>query len=191
MKNRCKIGVATLLAGCALLFGPSRASADDINTTFPVTFDTSSLVGQSGLALAFVLLDGSGSGDNNTTISLTGFSFGTGSGPSSVSLQDSQFFNFVTAPFVAGDELSFAVGILSSNLDQPTPDSFEFAILNASGLPIPTSDPTGLDTLILTDLTSPLSPQISAVNTVPVPEPTAPALLGTGLLILGFLKLRR
>lgn len=189
MKNRCKIGVATLLAGCALLFGPSRAFADDINTTFPVTFDTSSLVGQSGLELAFVLVDGSGSGDNNTTISLTGFSFGTGSGPSSASLQDSQFFNLVTDPFVPGNALSFTVGILSTNLDQPTPDFFEFAILNASGLPIPTSDPSGLDSLILADLTSPLSPQISAVSTVP--EPTSLVLFGTCLLILGFAKLRR
>jgi hypothetical protein len=189
MKNRCKIGVATLLAGCALLFGPSQAFADDINTTFPVTFDTSSLVGQSGLELAFVLVDGSGSGDDNTHISLTGFSFGTGSGPSSASLQDSQFFNLVTAPFVPGDKLSFAVGIISTNLDQPTPDSFEFTILNASGLPIPTTDPTGLHTLILSDLTNPLSPQISAVSTVP--EPTSLVLFGAGLLILGFAKLRR
>jgi hypothetical protein len=189
MKNRCKIGVATLLAGCALLFGPSRAFADDINATFLVTIGTGSLVGQSGLELAFVLVDGSGSGDDNTTISLTSFSFGAGSGPSSVSLQDSQFFNLVTAPFVPGDNLSFAVGILSTNLDQPTPDSFGFAILNASGLPIPTTDPTGLDTLISSDLTNPLSPRISALSTVP--EPTSLALFGAGLLILGFARLRR
>jgi hypothetical protein len=192
MKNTRKIGLAILLAGSALLFEPSLASADDLNTTFSVSFDTSSLVGQSGLELAFVLVDGSGSGDDNTTIGLTGFSFGSGSGPSSASLQDNQFFTLITDSFVPGDELSFTIGIASTNLDQPTPDSFEFAILDSSGLPIPTTDPTGLDALILADLTNPFSPQISGVSGVStVPEPTSLALFGVGLLILGFAKRRR
>jgi hypothetical protein len=192
MENRCKIGVAILLAGFALLFWPSHAFADDLNTAFTVTFDTSSLIGQSGLELAFVLVDGSGSGDGNTTITVNGFSFGTGSGPANASLQDNQFFTSVTDPFVAGDTLSFAVGIASTNLDQPTPDSFEFAILEASGLPILTTDPSGLDSLILTDLTNPFSPQISGVSGVSgVPEPASFVLFGAGVLILGFAKLRR
>jgi hypothetical protein len=192
MENRCKIGVAILLAGFALLFWPSHTFADDLNTAFTVTFDTSSLVGQSGLELAFVLVDGSGSGDGNTTITVNGFSFGTGSGPANASLQDNQFFTSVTDPFVAGDTLSFAVGIASTNLDQPTPDSFEFAILEASGLPILTTDPSGLDSLILTDLTNPFSPQISGVSGVSrVPEPASFVLFGAGVLILGFAKLRR
>jgi|HubBroStandDraft_4_1064222.scaffolds.fasta_scaffold76712_2 hypothetical protein len=192
MKNRWKIGVTILFVGCVLFFGPSRSSADDLNTTFSVTFDTSSLVGQSGLELAFVLVDGSGLGDDNTTITLNNFSFGTGSGPSSASLQDNQFFTLVTDPFVAGSALSFTVGIASTNLDQPTPDSFEFAILGALGLPIATTDPSGLDSLILTDLTNPFSPQVSDVSaTSTVPEPASFVLFGAALMILGFAQLRR
>ena len=192
MQNKWKVGVTILFVGCVLFFWPSRASADDLNTTFSVTFDTSSLVGQSGLELAFILVDGSGLGDDNTTITLNNFSFGTGSGPASASLQDNQFFTLVTDPLVAGSALSFTVGIASTTLDQPTPDSFEFAILGALGLPIATTDPSGLDSLILTDLTNPFSPQISDVSAArTVPEPASFVLFGAALMILGFAKLRR
>lgn len=188
MKNMWKVGGATLLAGIASLIGSSPALAGALNTTFSATFNTGSLVGQSGLTLEFVLLDGSGLGDDNTTLTLTGFSFGTGSGPSSASLQDTSFFNFVTAPFVPGNQLSFTVGIASTNPDQPTPDSFEFVILNTAGSPILTTDPSGLDSLIFSDLTNPLSPQVYSVS--PVPEPTSLVLFGPGLLILRFARLR-
>jgi hypothetical protein len=171
-----------------VLLCSAQTYADAIGTTFGVSFDTSSLRSLGPLDLAFVLTDGSGTGDSNTTVKLTNFLFDSGSGPSTESLVDSQFFNQILAPFSPGDKLSFKVQILSSSIDQPTPDLFQFAILQASGLPLQTTDPSGLDTLVTVDVTSPLSPQVFAISSVP--EPSSILLLVSGLVILTFLGLR-
>ncbi len=158
--------------------------------------------------LDFQFVDGDGL-QNNTAI-LSNFNFGLGSGPagtptimggasgtvaSSVTLTDSSFFSAFTQPIVTGGSLLSFMLTLSTNANTSgAPDRFAFSLLDASGIPVPT---TGLaDEFLGIDITSPLAimlsgsdqtrttlnlvaPQVHAPTSVP--EPAALAFLGLGL----------
>jgi hypothetical protein len=191
---------AAIAFGALLLLGQQGASADEIVN---VTVNTSGLgagnsevffiltgIGGNTATLGGILLGGGAAGAVDTANV-----FGSGGNAnndlsSSISLTDnSDFLNVFPQSFVAGTELSFHMD-LTTNVVSPNPDQFSFAILDPSGNPIPTSDPTGFDNLLTINLdsTNPRPNIYSNLVTVtaptPVPEPSALLLIGTGLLAL-------
>ncbi len=146
MLNKC----LHLTMGLLALAASSSAAA-----IFNVTIDTSPLIGHvaAPFALDLQFTDGSGSGDSNNTVTLSGFSFGGGapagsifttggvSGDlsSSVQLTDSVFFNEFTENFAPGSSLSFQIQ-LTGNQDSGTPDEFALFLLDKSGFNVPTLD---------------------------------------------------
>ncbi|MGA2264163.1 MAG: NF038129 family PEP-CTERM protein, partial [Acidobacteriota bacterium] len=178
--------------------------------------------------VAFQLIDGSGTGDGNNTVTLTNFHFGGGSATPSpilfggvsgdisgtVTLNDSSFFNAFVQGFTPGNDLSFLVD-MTTNVDSgPTPDAFAFSILDSSGFPIPTLDPSGADTLLTINIDS-TNPTILTYTTDPtrntlggsgpvitmdapvsstltaVPEPESLLLMISGLVLIALLACRR
>jgi hypothetical protein len=142
MRNLFRIGWLVLIAG--------QLFAD---TVYSVSIDTSTLPSISGPYQIYLsLIDGSGTGDANNTVTLDGFSC-TGislSGcPSGVqTLTDYSFFNTTDFDFTAGGELNFLVG-LTGNLDANlVPDSFQLSILEGNLNPLPTTDPSGSDAVL-------------------------------------------
>jgi hypothetical protein len=143
-----------LLLACLLAVVP--ASAD---TIYLVTLDTSLLPAQT-FDLYFSLTDGSGTGDANNTVTLSGFSC-TLCPSSPVTLTDSSFFQDNTTPVSLGSKLKFYLDF-TDNLDAGgVPDTFEFQLLNpnAPGGPaaIATNDPVTGQDLIVFDLVGPSS----------------------------------
>jgi len=194
-KGKITIRIA-LLAGLALFGQLKCAYADQINLSFAPTFDTSTLINQGSFDLAFVLTDGSGAGDQNTTVTLANFNFGVGGNgsiSSPISFSDTTFFNSVISPFTPGSQLSFSVQVVSTSIDSPTPDFFEFLILQSTtGLPIVTTDPSGSGFLIALDLDSAAAtPQVFSPVPAPVPEPGTLMLLASGLVLMLLLARRQ
>jgi len=180
-----------------------------------VTVDTSALPTSPESEVVFYLIDGSGTGDGNNTAMLTSFGFGGGSAgavdslnstggfsgdmASGVSITDSSFPNVLAQFFNAGSQISFVLN-LSTNVDAgPTPDQFGFAILDPSGNPIPTSDPTGDNNLMVinVDSSSPATVSysdlvtVAPVGTAATPEPSSALMLGAGMFVLVLLSRRR
>src|SRR5215475_8927650 len=105
-------------AAAMMVLSPHVATADLLLTE---TFDTSPLLTNPAapFSLAFVLTDGSGSGDGNNTAMLNSFAFGGGSAGkvvfafggvtgdllSGVALTDSSFFNALSSSFMPGTTL--------------------------------------------------------------------------------------
>jgi hypothetical protein len=190
MEKLRRIVLALTLAALGAVPLSSSAFADSIDTTINVSVNTSALLGQGTFELALLLTDGSGTGDQNTNISLTGFNFGaggsggavtgdstggfSGSLSSGATLFDSSFFNLFAADFTPGNLLSFTAAITSSSLDTPTPDLFQFVILDSSGAPIATTDATGQNTLLTVNLDSahPTAQQSGIAGTT-MPEPNS------------------
>jgi hypothetical protein len=208
-----KRNAVRLITVAAALFigGTSDARADIIDT---VTVDTSTLLSIPGSEIFFVLTDGSGTGDANNTATLSSFGFGGGSAgtldlpsttggvsgdiTSTASITDSAFTNVLAQFFTAGSAISFNLD-LTTNVDAgPTPDQFSFAIFDPSGNPIPTSDPTGDDNLLVININSsnPTLVSYSDIVTitppgaVPTPEPRQLVFLIAILLLLVFLPSR-
>lgn len=168
-----------LLLLTAILLSGSSAKAQSVYT---VTMNTAPLAGHGSFTLDLQLLDGSGlSPDlNNNTVTLTNFNFGTGGAPlgngvptngatgnlaTSVTLQDSAFFNEYVESFAAGSSLSFTVTI--TNVADPggTPDLFTFAILDSNGNEITT---TGFANEFLSmSLEGGAAPKVSANTSAP------------------------
>jgi hypothetical protein len=138
----------------------------------------------------------------------TPFVLGGASGDltSGVTITDSDFANIFIEGFTYGDILQFDL-FLTTNVDAGgTPDSFIWSILDTTLSPIPTTSTSALEPLLAIDLDSAnpivftfsaageLSPDgrfffFSApqvVETSEIPEPSAGALGGLGLLGLGW-----
>ena len=147
-----------------------------------VSLDTSGLSGI--FELGFVLIDGSGTGDANNTVTLNNFGFGGGSAgavdpvnttggasgdfASGVTIVDSEFFNFLAQAFTAGTGLTFDFG-LTTNVDAGgTPDQFSLALFQSDGTPIPSSDQSGA--LLVVNLDS-AQPGFSVFATELTPAP--------------------
>ena len=177
-RSRC-VRRAALLGFVLVLVG-SSGRADQV---WSVSLDTSQLAmnyGGGPFGLDFELI-----GTNGNTVTLSNFSFGTGSasaGPafltggaggnlgSTVSLNDSaDFFTDFNQQFTPGGSLNFAV---DSTLVPPgpggTPDNFSIVLFSSydpvngydpfigtGGTPIPTTDPTGSDTFFNLNINGP------------------------------------
>jgi|HubBroStandDraft_6_1064221.scaffolds.fasta_scaffold103016_2 hypothetical protein len=190
---RMAVTLATLLA-----FGQRGAFADSIED---VTVNTSSLgagssevffilTGTAGntATLSGILLGGGSAGAVDLT-NTTGAGTNPGNGlASGVSLNDAtNFLNVFAQSFTAGNSLTFVLD-LTTSVVSPNPDQFSFAILDPSGNPIPTSDPTGFDNLMAINLdsasptTNIYSNLVSVTSPTATPEPSSLLLLASGLL---------
>jgi hypothetical protein len=198
---RMAVALATLLA-----FGQRGVFADDI---VDLTVNTSSLGGGSSEVFFFL----TGTGGNTATlsgISLGGGSAGavdltntTGTGTtagnslaSGVSLNDAtSFLNIFAQSFTAGSALTFVLD-LTTNVVSPNPDQFSFAIVDPNGNPIPTSDPTGFDNLVIINLdsttptTNIYSDLLSVTSPTATPEPSSLLLLASGFFGLSLARHR-
>jgi hypothetical protein len=200
-----------IVAGAFALFisGTPNARADIIDT---VTVDTSGLPSTPGSEIFFFLIDGSGTGDNNNTATLSNFAFGggsagavdpsnttggvTGAMPSTVTITESSFTNILAQFFTAGSALSFNLDLTTNVQSGPTPDQFSFSILDPNGNIIPTSDPTGDDNLLAINIDSsnpavqPYSDLVTVTpeGGVPTPEPNTIVFLTAALLLFALLS---
>jgi hypothetical protein len=200
-----------LMISFALILGVGQrtAFADDIVN---ITVNTSSLPVVPGSEIVFELTDGSGIGDANNTATLSGFGLGGGfaggvdtinstggfapasSLGSAVSLTDSSFLNLFGQFLTPGNSLSFTLD-LTTNLDAGgTPDQFSMYIFDPNGIPIATTDPTLLDSLLTINLDAPNPTSNNYVPTLlivtPVPEPSSLLLIVLGFASLGLLRRR-
>ncbi|HTS21211.1 MAG TPA: NF038129 family PEP-CTERM protein [Casimicrobiaceae bacterium] len=202
--------ILVALAGLLAAIAPAPASAGPI--TGSVSLDTSGLSGP--FEIAFVFIDGSGTGDANNTVTLSDFAFGAGGSAgtvdttlttggvsgdlgSGVSIVDSDFLNIFASSFTPGSVFSFDFSI-TTNVDAGgTPDQLSMVLLLPDGTPVATTDPSGIDALLTLDIDS-ASPQFatfaSEVTPAPVvtlsttvPEPTSVVLLTLALGLLSWI----
>ena len=195
----------------ALLAAAPAAGLADL--TFTVTLDTTPL-GSEGAQGPFALdltLTG-GSMLNTAHATVFGFTFGTGgsAGPAStimttngaagslgsgVTLTDSTSYNDFNQVFTPGSQLVFNVDLATTAYSTPIPANFSFSILDGTGNPIATDDPSGANTLLNFDVTSASptihlygspadslgAPTVSYPGTVP--EPATLTMLAVGLVM--------
>jgi len=155
------------LAGSCLVAALAFNASTAQGIPFTVTIDTSPLIGQASgpFSLDLQFTDGSGLGDANNTVTLSGFNFNGGAWAGAATIQggataatgvitltDRSFFNEVFQGFTPGASLSFSVA-LTGNLDVgSTPDQFSVGILDGGQAEIPTLGAG--DALLSVDLNS-------------------------------------
>jgi hypothetical protein len=169
-----------------------------------VSLDTSGLSGT--FELGFVLIDGSGSGDANNTVTLTNFAFGAGGAAgvvdpllttagasgdftSGVTLIESEFFNVFAETFTTGSLLTFDFGVTTNVDPGGTPDEFSMVLLQADGTQIPSGDPSGALLLVNIDSARPafltfateLTPAPTVAFAATAPEPSTALLFALAL----------
>ncbi len=183
-----------------LVFASAAAFADSIT----VTLDTTSLITNTSgpYTLDFQFIDGSATGDANNTVTLSNFlvtppgsvsspssttgGVTTSSSPFSITLTDSSFFNEAQMPYAPGASLTFEANY-TTNVDDPTPDSFTLAILDGNGDEISTSNSNSNDSFLEVDLPTSTSGTVimssgSSDGSIPAPVvvpgglPTAPTI---------------
>jgi hypothetical protein len=198
INNWVTVGAVLALAA---LGAPTPAGAGPV--TFSVTVDTSNLNG--AFTLDYQLVNGSGNpaGNNSLTISqlaLTGGSLvppttlngnpvpGDITSRTGISFTDNGFLGDLQQPISltgSPSSVSFQVGLTTNVNTGPaaSPDEFTFAILDAGGSEIPTTDSNGNDAFVDVVIAS-SNPSIEAfgsvdgtvpapaiIASVPVPEP--------------------
>jgi hypothetical protein len=165
-----------LAGGLALLLAAAGGEA----LTFDVSFPTWGFAPGTTVGLAFQLTDGAGFGDGNNTVTIGDFAFGGGTplapgcnpalcaggghiatSPLVATLTDTGFFNAAIIGFLTGSSgpsLRVTMTTHVSDAEDPTtggtPDQWSFFLLDASGFPFPTDDPTGSGALLVLDITS-------------------------------------
>lgn len=188
------------------------ASSLQAQSSFHISIDTSSLVGNPAgpFSVDFQLNQGDGSVVNTATIGNFGYGSGnasgtptlfggaTGSLSSGFTLTTTSFLNEAFQTIVPGNIFSFDL-TLTGNNEPTTPDAFSFSILDGGLANIPT---TGLgDSLVSVDLKSSLqlsdlhvssgTGAFGSVAATAVPEPTTTGVAVSAVLGLGALVLRR
>src|SRR5579872_4258475 len=179
MKQSLAILAPVLALAAVWLAAPPPARAGTITET--VTVNTSSFVGSSNpFEVFFTLSDGSGTADGNNSVTLSGFSFGTGGAAgavdtantanaggslsSGVTMNDATFSDSFAAFFTPGSSLSFTFTDTFASLDTPTLDS-------AAGTTAVYTDTNTADSVGTPAVGSPVS----------TPEPQSGLLLAAGL----------
>jgi hypothetical protein len=225
INNLLRASAAALLSTAALLvLTPSAKAAGftTINDTYTVTLNTSSLdTNANGLfSLDLQLVTGSGNVTNTVQISNFAFTGGTtvgsadytnggetgtiGSG-GTVTLTNSASDNEIAEEFSASTtQISFKVSETPNNeiiaSGSPIPDQFNIAILDNNEVNIPTTDPSGGNTLVNSNLGedptletfSSASPDGGVTAIVATPEPSASALsMIAAVGLIGLVLLRR
>ena len=175
--NRLSIATFLLaLAGCLFTAPPCRAQS------FHVLFDTSGLAGAAGgpFSLDFQLTDGSGTGDGNTTVTLSDFIGAAliggpattggvaGALPGVMTMTDSAFFTEYTQVFTPGGVLQWDLALnMTAPEVGPTPDEWTLGLLDGMGNEIPT---TAANAAFLTIDLTPNGPSIQTAGTPPGAE---------------------
>jgi hypothetical protein len=143
---------------CSCLLACRSAYANSIST-YQVNFNTSSLVGNTAgpFYIGLELVDGSGVGDGNNTVTLSGFNFSDGSalgGPvvfggatgsleTGVSITDNSFVDIFSEQFAPGLTLSFTLTLTNNDDPGGIPDGLTLFLVDSSGVPLPTLAPSG------------------------------------------------
>lgn len=136
--------------------------------TFSVSINTAPLIGHAArpFSIAFQFADGQGTGDGNNAAIISGFQFygghadgtpkltGAASGDltTGVTLTDRGRVNMFVQPFTPGSQLRFNVAITSNPEPGAFPDGLMIAILDRTGIPIPTTGGAPLDALMTFNL---------------------------------------
>lgn len=219
MKQSLAIFAPVLALAAVWLAAPPPARAGTITGT--VTVNTSSFVGSPNpFEVFFTLSDGSGTSDGNNSVTLSGFSFGTGGAAgavdtantanaggnlsSGVTMNDATFSDSFAAFFTPGSSLSFTFTDTFASLDTPTPDELTFALIE-NGAPLTTTDPTANGNLVTLTLDSATGTTALYTDTntadsvgtpgvgspVSTPEPRAGLLLAAGLGLVAMAARRR
>jgi hypothetical protein len=144
----------------AVFFLATQAAAAPF--TASVQVDTSLLADP--FEVAFVLTDGGGANDGNTTVTLDNFAFGGGSAgvvdaslttgdvsgtlDTGFSLRDSAFIGIIASTFTPGATLSFDFQLDWTPEAGDTPDLLALVLLGIDGTPVATTDPSGADALL-------------------------------------------
>ncbi|MFI4890387.1 MAG: NF038129 family PEP-CTERM protein [Steroidobacterales bacterium] len=146
------------IASCLVIVVQSTARADSI---YDVSINTASLVG-TGSTLTFDFISGGGTQLNSATISdfatngtlvSGGVNSGSVSGalPGTVTLTNAAFFNEIQQGITLGSTISFQVDLTTSAPSSGSlPDTLSFFLLDSTATTslIPTTDPTGADSLV-------------------------------------------
>jgi hypothetical protein len=204
-----RICCAAVLSGSLWLASAARSRA---NLDYTVTLNTASLIGNVNgpFSLDVVLGSGSQFPDSDNTVTLSSFTFTggmagavtysdggeTGSMSSTVTLTNSAEDNELAQAFSGTvTKIQFHVDE-TSNTNNPFPDQFDVAILDSSLNNIPTTDPSGGNTLVLSNINT--AQTVASVQTysstatgeapgvtASVPEPGSAGSLLLGLAGLG------
>jgi hypothetical protein len=176
---------AILSAFLVFALAPELSMADVI--TYDISLTTGPLVGHVAgpFSIEFQLNDGSGANDGNNSVLLSNFVFGGGSAEgtpvligevsgnasSLIRLTDSLFFNQFVQEFTPGLRLGFRLTLTTNTDAGGVPDEFSFAILDNSGVEIPTVA-SFYDVLLQIDINS-ANPLVQTYGTDPNRIPTA------------------
>jgi hypothetical protein len=199
MNVKAIVGI-TFLLGSA----PSALQADAVET---ININTAPLNGVSGF---FVIDFLGGNPVDGNTASISSFSSdwtlqsSTPSGgysgdliPGPLVLNDSQFFNEWSQMVTFGSSASFVLDLTTNFTSGGIPDDFSIYLLDSTGNPYATTDPTGADSLLNINVDQALpgsmvySSDFATLTVTPlasVPEPPLVFLLPMGVFVLGWTR---